>query len=165
MGVEAVFIPKSIVHRLRIEAERRGLSLEGYLVELAIQNLDPQERAEEYVEAAHELLEQVREELREGDIRQAAEKAWGAAALAAKAYAAWREGKQLTRHGDLWEYTLILRRELGEWVSDSWAQANSMHTCLYEGWCSKEHVEDALKRIEKLVKTVREKIKRMVKPR
>ena len=84
-------------------------------------------------------------------MRQAAEKAWGAAALAVKAYAMWREERRLASHGELWRYTEVLVKELGEWVSDAWAQAAAMHVCFYEGWCTPRHVEEALKRIERLV--------------
>ncbi len=136
------------------------MGLEEYLVELATQGLDPQERAREYAEAAQELLEQAREELRRGDIRQAAEKAWGAVALAVKAHAAWKERRRLASHGELWGYVLVLRKELGKWVSSSWNAGNSMHTCFYEGWCSKEHVEDAIEEIERLVKAIEEEIRR-----
>ncbi|AEM39075.1 PaREP1 family protein [Pyrolobus fumarii 1A] len=158
--LEAIRLPRSIAQRLRIEAEKQGMSLEEYLVELATRDLDPPERAREYIETARALLEQAREELERGDVRQAAEKAWGAAALAVKAYAAWREGRRLTSHGELWEYTLVLRKELGKWVSSAWNAGNSMHTCFYEGWCEREHVEDAIEEIERLVKTVEEKIKK-----
>ena len=157
--LEVVRLPHSIVRRLRVEAEKLGMGLEEYLVELVTRDLDPLERAREYVEVARELLEQAREELRRGDVRQAAEKAWGATALAVKAYAAWREGKRLTSHGELWKYTLVLREELEKWVISAWNAGNSMHTCFYEGWCSREHVKDAIKEIERLVKTIEEKIK------
>ena len=75
----------------------------------------------------------------------------GAAALAVKAYASWRDGRRLTSHGELWEYTRRMMAELGEWVSDAWAQASSMHICFYEGWCSSEDVRKALERIRRLV--------------
>ena len=64
------------------EARKLGVSPEEYVLELMLRDLDPPERAKEYLEASKELLEQAREELDKGDIRQAAEKAWGAAALA-----------------------------------------------------------------------------------
>ena len=118
---------------------------------LMTSGLDPREGAKEYVEAAQDLLAQARAELGKGDVRQAAEKAWGAAALAVKAYAMWREGRRLASHGEFWRYTEVLVKELGEWVSDSWAQAAAMHVCFYEGWCTPRHVEEALKRIERLV--------------
>ncbi len=49
-----------------------------------------------------------------GDVQQAAEKLWGAAALAVKAYASWREGKRLASHRELWEYSKKLINELEE---------------------------------------------------
>ena len=147
-----ITLPRVIVERIRREAERLGLSLDEYLVELLSQSLDPRDRAREYAEAARELLEQARRELEKGNVRQAAEKAWGAAALAVKAYAYWKEQRRLSGHGELWEYARRIKRELGNWVSDAWAQAISMHICFYEGWCTAEDVEEALKRIEKLVK-------------
>jgi len=43
---------------------------------------------------------------------------------------------------------------LGDWVYDSWMAANDMHKRFYEGWCSAEHVEEALKRVKRLVEEV-----------
>ncbi len=34
-----------------------------------------------------------------------------------------------------------------------------MHICLYEGWCSKEDIEKAMKRISRLVEEVKKKAK------
>ena len=153
-----VKLPRSIVRRLYSEAEKKGMSLEEYLLELVLQNLDPSERAREYIMAADELLKQAREELDKGDIRQAAEKAWGAAALSIKAYAEWRDHKKLTSHGELWKYKDLIAERLGGWVRDAWMYANSMHTCFYEGWCSKKDVSTAIKFIEKLVNNVKKEI-------
>jgi len=50
-------------------------------------------------------------------------------------------------------------KELGLWVREVWMYANGMHTCLYEGWCDKEDVEEALKRVKKLVVEVESKVK------
>jgi len=96
--------------------------------------------------------------LLKGDIRQAAEKLWGAAALAVKAYALWRDGRRLTSHRELWEYKRRLESEIGEWIRDAWAHANVMHTCFYEGWCTGDDVEYALQKIRKLVEAVEEKV-------
>ena len=41
---------------------------------------------------------EVQEELGKGNVRQAVERFWGAAAFAIKAYAYWRESKHLTSH-------------------------------------------------------------------
>ncbi|RLF11136.1 MAG: hypothetical protein DRJ69_02245 [Thermoprotei archaeon] len=135
------------------------MSLEEYVLELASKDLDPQERARESIQVARDLLEQAREELEKGDVRQVAEKAWSAAALAVKAYAWWREGKRLVSHGDLWTYKRRMEAEIGEWVYNTWAIAHSIYTCFYEGWCSREDVEKALKEVEKLVDEVESRIK------
>ena len=68
------------------------------------------------------LLEQAREEL-----------ARGASAAAVKAYASWRDGRRLSSHRELWEYTGRMMAELGGRVSDAWAQADAMHVCFYGG--------------------------------
>ncbi|WP_048191473.1 PaREP1 family protein [Pyrolobus fumarii] len=159
MASITVSIPRSLAERARKEAEKLGLGLEEYIIELLAEGLDPKDRAQEYVEAALELLGQAREELERGDIRQAAEKLWGATALAIKAYAWLRDGRRLASHGELWEYSKRLIDELGEWVFDAWMAANGMHTCFYEGWCTRGHVERALKRIERLVREVATRVK------
>lgn len=151
MTGEALTLRGRLAKLLRERAGERGLSVEEYLVELLAGDLDPGERAREYIEAARGLLEEAREELGRGNVRQAAEKLWGAAALAVRAYAEWREGKRLTSHGELWEYTKRMIDEIGEWVYDAWMTATGMHACFYEAWCTQMHVEEALKRIERLV--------------
>ncbi len=154
-----VRLPRDVAERLSKEARKLGLGLEEYILELALRESDPSERARAYIETAKELLERSREELERGDIRQAAEKAWGAAALAVKAYVEWSEGRRLLSHGELWEAMRRMVSELGAWVRDSWMYANGMHTCFYEGWCSREDVEEALKRIRRLVDEVATRIK------
>lgn len=157
-GLVVIHIPSDITARLGREASRQGLSLEEYLLEIALRDLDPPKRAKEYVEASESLLEQAEDELQKGDVMRAAEKLWGAVALAVKAYAAWRHGRGLASHGELWEYVAVLEKELGEWVHDAWASASEMHVCFYEGWCKAFHVRAALRRIEKLVKAVKESL-------
>ena len=151
---EALLIRGRLARRVREEARRLGLSVDEYLVEVLSQGLDPKDRAREYAETAEDLLQEAGEELRKGNARQAAEKLWGAAALAIKAYAYWKEGRRLTSHGELWAYMRRMTKEIGHWVRVAWMYANGMHTCFYEGWCAEEDVEDALKNIEKLVREV-----------
>ena len=160
---EAVVLRGWLARRVKEEAERLGFSVEEYLVELLSQGLDPRDKAREYVEAAKDLLREAEEESEKGNVRQAAEKLWGAAALTIKAYAYWREGKRLTSHGELWEYKRKLEDELGEWVSDSWYAASAMHTCFHEGWCAGKDITTAQKRVEKLVKEVSSLIKKGLK--
>ena len=159
MILSAIVVRGRLAKRIREKAEKLGISVDEYLVELLSQDLDPRDRVREYIEAAEELLQEAREELGKGNVRQAAEKLWGAATLTVKAYAYWRDGKRLTSHGELWEYKRKLIKELGKWVHDSWANATEMHICFYEGWCSKEDIENALEAIEKLVREVASRIK------
>ncbi|WP_148678595.1 PaREP1 family protein [Thermoproteus uzoniensis] len=159
MDVEAIYLPAVLARRLRSLAESEAVSLEDYLLEIAFSNMDPPEKARTYAEAALELLKAADEELRAGDLRQASEKIWGAAALAVKAYAYWREGVRLASHGELWRYAKKTADELGGWVHDAWAQANAMHINFYEGWATAEQVAEALKRVEKLVKEIVERVR------
>jgi len=159
---ESLLIRGRLARRVREEARRLGFSVDEYLVELLSQDLDPKGKALEYVDAAEELLAEAREELGKGNVRQAAEKLWGAAALAVKAYAYLKEGRRLTSHGELWEWKRRLEDEMGEWVHDSWASAAEMHICFYEGWCAARDVSTAQKRIEKLVKEVASLVKKEV---
>ncbi len=151
-------LPRSLVNKLQVKARKLGLSFEEYVLELTLRDFDPTDGVREYIEIAKELLEQSMEELEKGDVRQAAEKSWGAAALSIKAYAEWKDGERLRGHGDLWDYSKKLMEELGEWVSDAWAQAIAMHICLYEGWCSKEHVQQALKRISRFIEEISKRV-------
>lgn len=151
---EAIVIRGRLARRVREEAEKLGMSTDEYVVELLSQGLDPEEKAREYIDAALELLREAREELGRGDARQAAEKLWGAAALAVKAYAYLREGRRLASHRELWEYKARLEDELGKWVHDAWMNATGMHVCFYEGWCSRRDVEEAYERIKRLVEAV-----------
>ncbi|RLG74959.1 MAG: hypothetical protein DRO14_05145 [Thermoprotei archaeon] len=159
VSATAIYLPRNIIERLCEEARKLGLSLEEYILELVLQSLDSFERVREYINAAKNLLDQTRKELEKGDIRRAAEKIWGATALAVKAYAEWKEGRRLVSHRDLWEYKRKIEKELGEWVYDSWMAANGMRTCFYEGWCSREDVEEALKRVSRLIEEIEKKVK------
>jgi len=156
----AIVIPRPIAERVRREAEKLGVSVEEYIADLLLEDLDPRDRAREYVEVAGELLRQAESELERGNIRQAAEKVWGACALAVKAYAYQRDCRRLTSHGELWEYKSIMASELGEWVRVAFQQASCMHTCFYEGWCDEDDVKVALKAVEKLVRAVEGRVAR-----
>jgi len=154
----SVALPRRVAEYARREAERLGVSLEEYIIDLLVGRLDPKDRVKEYIGAAKEFLEHAREELEKGNIRQAAEKIWGATALAIKAYAEWREGKRLTSHGELWKYKNKVAKELGNWVRRVFREANSLHTCFYKAWCTREDVEDVLGKVEKLVGEVEARV-------
>ncbi len=156
-----VKIPKSVLKTLESEAKRVGLGIEEYIIDLILREADPAERSSKYIEASRSLLLEAREELSKGNIRQAAEKVWGVAALAIKAHAEAVRGRRLTSHADLWEYSEVVENDLGSWVYDAWMAANGMHTCFYEGWCTKRKVEEAIKRVERLVNEIFKVIKEL----
>ena len=155
---DTIVIKGVSARRLKEEAERLNLRLDEYLLNLLTQNLDPRDRAKEYIEASEELLAEARKELEKGNVRQATEKVWGSAALAVKAYVSWKDGKRLTSHKELWKYKRKLEEELGDWVYDAWMAANGMHTCFYEDWCTEKDVEEALTRVKKLVEEIKQRV-------
>ena len=159
MDTLTITLPSRAARKVRREAMQLGLTPEEYLLELVEQGLDPEDRALDYIEAARILLAQAYEELAKGDLRQAAEKAWGATALAVKAYAMWRDKKRLGSHRELWRYKDKIVKELGDWVRSSWNAGNSMHTCFYEGWCTEEDVKSNLREVERLVKEIEKQIR------
>lgn len=160
-----ITIPHSIYERLRKRAFKAGVLVEELVLELLTRDIDPKDKAMDYVEAARGLLEQAREELEKGNIRQAAEKVWGAIALAIKAYAYYKEKRRLASHSELWEYKDTVAEELGGWVSDTFRQANSMHTCFYEGWCTEKDVKEVMVKVNELVNVIAEKIRQHITDR
>jgi broad specificity phosphatase PhoE len=157
--MEYLALPVSVAERLRRKAVEEGISLEDYVLDRLLSDVDPPGRAVAYADAALELLKTAEEELGKGDLRQASEKIWGAAALAVKAYAYWREGVRLSSHGELWRYKDKIAAELGDWVHDAWAQANAMHINFYEGWATPESVRQAMNRVKKLVEEIVRKVR------
>ena len=152
-------IPERIAERIRREAEKQGLAPKEYILEAITRDLDPDERAREYIESTSALLEQAKEELQKGDLKQASEKVWGACALAIKAHAAARKGLVLKSHADLWLYKDEVANELGEWVRGAFLMTDSMHKNFYEGLATAKDVTVALGEVEKLVKAIREVLK------
>ena len=85
-----------------------------------------------YREAGHRLLARARNELEAGDLRQASEKGWGAAAQMVKAVAAAR-GWQHDQHRHLFLAVRELTRESGDQEThDLFMFANALHGNFYE---------------------------------
>ncbi|MEM1611404.1 MAG: PaREP1 family protein [Sulfolobales archaeon] len=154
----SIVISGRIAEMLKRESGRHGLTPEEYLLEILTKDMDPGERAREYIEASHNLVEQAEKELEGGDLRQVSEKIWGACALAIKAHALAKKGLKLESHRDLWLYKNEIARELGEWVKTVFRQAGSMHKNFYEDLATREDVEDVLKEVKKLVTAIRNDI-------
>ena len=95
-------------------------------------------------------------ELDAGDLRQASEKLWGAAAQALKSLAERRGW----RHGSHGEFYKIIRR-LGEETDVSelrndFRHASELHMNFYENWMIEEEIRENAMRVQSMVDTLAE---------
>ncbi len=104
-----------------------------------------------YSDLSAEYLGHARALLAEGDLTQASEKGWGAAAVAIKAVAESREMDHY-RHRDLWRIVRTLVLETGDTdIRGAFSRAESLHANFYEAWMGVDDVEDNLGHVERLV--------------
>ena len=97
-----------------------------------------------YRDASRLLLEQATRELSAGDLRQASEKGWEAAAQIVKAVAAQR-GWQYQSYTDLYNVMERLARQHDDpSLSDLFHVAGNLHTNFYENWFSVDVVATCL---------------------
>lgn len=104
-----------------------------------------------YRNAATQLLTQARQELARGDVRQASEKGWGAAAQAVNAVAESRGWDHKT-HGSLFSNVDRLTRETGNNdLNELFLVANSLYGNSYEDWMPAEPVRSGLDSVAEFV--------------
>ncbi len=102
------------------------------------------QQVQTYRERSRTFLVKAREELLAGDLEQASEKAWGAAALMVKAVAV-RRGMEHQKHHHLFRVVDALVRETGDRRMDTlFAAANGFHINFYEDWFTASQVERRL---------------------
>ena len=90
--------------------------------------------AEEYRTAAHQLYDQALVELEAGDLRQASEKLWGAAAQAMKSVAQ-RNGWEHKTHAHAYGVVNRLTDATNDRRIRGWfLHADALHTNFYENW-------------------------------
>lgn len=97
------------------------------------------------------LIEQAETELAAGDVRQASEKGWGAAAQIVKAVAQQRD---LPHHNHAALYRVVdqLATETGDDdIYLLFQVANQLHVNFYENWNSSENVSRALTAVHRFV--------------
>ena len=108
-------------------------------------------QSQSYKGASRLLLEQATQELAEGDLRQASEKGWGAAAQTVKAIAEQR-GWTHNSHGGLFHVVNRLAGETGdEDISALFHIASSLHVNFYENWLPRAMVEVGLHSVERFL--------------
>ena len=107
-----------------------------------------------YSEASTTLLDQAEAELAAGDVRQASEKGWGAAAQIVKAVAEQR-GWSHQSHAALYRVIdqLVMQTD-DESISNLFHVASALHQNFYENWDSPENVRRALKAVRLFVEKV-----------
>ena len=107
-----------------------------------------------YIDRSHAYLVKAKEELADGDLEQASEKAWGAAALIVKAVAEQRQLPHVSRN-NLW----AILQNLGMETRDRelvrfFHIANGLHKNFYENRLIAETVEADIGDIELFVERV-----------
>ena len=105
----------------------------------------------EYSGAGREFLSRAFEELDQGDLRQASEKGWGAAAQMVKTVAD-RRGWEHNGHAFLFAAVRRLVEETGDsQLNNLFHVANSLHSNFYENWMHEEMVRSGLDNVSELV--------------
>ncbi len=106
---------------------------------------------QKYRDSSRHLLAQARAELAAGDVRQASEKGWGAAAQMLKAVAESR-GWEHGRHRHHFQAIGRLRSELGDrTITADFGVANLLHENFYEDEFTPDAVAEDLDRVEALL--------------
>ena len=112
------------------------------------------EAATRYATQGRIFLTQAAEEIAQGDLMQASEKGWGAAAQMMKAVAAergWRHGQ----HRQFFDVAERLAEEIGDdEVRAQFFIASDLHANFYEGFLRSEDVDFSLRRVTMLVDQV-----------
>ena len=104
-----------------------------------------------YYEASMTLLAQADAELAAGDVRQASEKGWGAAAQIVKALAQQRDLPH-QNHAALFRIVEHLSAEAeDEEITLLFQVAGHLHTNFYEKWDTAANVEQALAAVRRFV--------------
>ena len=106
---------------------------------------------QKYREASRHLLGQARSELEAGDVRQASEKGWGAAAQVVKAIAEQR-GWPHRGHAELFDAVRAVQLETGdEDLRRLFRLASALHINFYEDWLDRVDVAEGLDDVVRLL--------------
>ena len=109
------------------------------------------ERIEYHKAASHDFMEKAWKYLDEGDLVQASEKGWGAAAQMVKAAAEARDWRHKS-HVELYRAVDRLADESDdEQLQELFHFASSLHINFYEGWMPRRMVRIGLAKVGELV--------------
>ena len=102
-------------------------------------------------ETSRRFIIQADDELRKGDIMQACEKAWGAAAHSVKSIAE-RRGWEHDTHAALFRAALNISRAAGDpEMRTLFDSASSLYQNSREGWLSEEYIADDIENVKRLL--------------
>ena len=104
-----------------------------------------------YREQSRIFLRQAREELSRGDLRQASEKGWGAAAEIVKAFASLRRWNHWYHDGLHWSVAQISQETGDDDFQLLFAHAGELHANFYEGWLPQSTVALYIRQVETFV--------------
>ena len=106
------------------------------------------QKSARYIEGSQVLIQQAHEELEKGDLRQASEKAWGAAAQAVKAIGEER-GWNHDSHALLFDAVGQVNdeRRRGRLLR-LFSATHQMHINYYEDWLEESDVQDGINTVE-----------------
>jgi hypothetical protein len=161
--VESIDTPlsKSVLKELRKRASQQGVPLESVAAEALLKGLeilDPPQEIEHYREIADHFFAEAQERLSRGDLIQASEKFWGAAAQMVKAVAAQRE-VELQSHGQLHRFVVDLSSQQNDSdMPQLFASANALHQNFYEHWLDIQTVQTYGQKVGELL----EKLERLL---
>ena len=112
-----------------------------------------------YAEQAVVYMNQAHSELATGDLRQASEQGWGAAAQMVEALAEEREWIHMD-HKSLYNAVSRLSDEFGDReLPVEFSVASSLHINFYEGWFDQKTVALNLYRVDKFVEKLAGRLK------
>ena len=107
--------------------------------------------AQHYSDLSAEYLRKAHAHLAEGDLTQASEKGWGAAAVGVKAVAEAR-GVNHSTHRQIRQAIQMLAKERGDdEIRSCFGHANDLHINFYEDWLDQETIELYLSQVERLI--------------
>ena len=107
--------------------------------------------SQRYHAASRQLLAQSRQELARGDVRQASEKGWGAAAQIVKAIAEQRDWPHRS-HAALYDVISRLISETGDIeIRRLFDVAGNLHMNFYEDWNNADNVGGSLNDVERFL--------------
>ena len=108
-------------------------------------------RSDYHTDIANDFLPKARAYLAQGDLLQASEKGWGAAARMVKAVADTR-GWRHSSHRDLYRAVDLVAEELADQrLRDLFRSTSALHQNFYEGWMTEADVAVGLRAAEEIV--------------